>query len=53
MTEQEWQEWEKAANQYQAVMEIAVAQGTAKHAGCDHANGYCAETPDNIYEGVK
>ena len=50
-------EWEKLVEKYIASMERAVAKGVFEegwaHSGCSHAEGYCSETFNNVYESSK
>ena len=42
-------EWAEATAKYIAARKAAQGKGW-EHADCDHANGYCADTPSNIFQ---
>jgi hypothetical protein len=47
-------EWDAAVEEYAAAWEPAVANGMKgwEHASCDHAEGYCAATATNAFQGA-
>jgi hypothetical protein len=46
--------WEESSAQYAASMKAAAANGMKgwEHASCDHAEGYCAASATNVFQGV-
>ena len=42
-------QWAEYTAQYVAAQKAAQGKGW-EHAYCDHANGYCANTPSNVYQ---
>ncbi len=41
-------EWDRLVNEYLASLEVKTP-AQLMHASCDHAYGYCAEQPDNVF----
>ena len=45
-------EWDAATKKYAEALQKAADNGWKgwQHANCDHAYGYCATTPNNVFE---
>lgn len=41
-------EWDAFCDAYVAAMQDKTPEQVA-HANCDHANGYCTQTPNNVF----